>query len=261
MSTAYDVFLSHAWKDGDRPRRLADALARAGLRVWFDAIAIDDFASITHAVTEGLAKSKALLAYYSKTYSVRRACQWELTTAFVAALTEGEPRHRVMVINPEEGSDHIHPIELRDAKFLKATGTDGELEQLAQAIARHVAALPGPLADIHPLAAPRWYPMKPVGSTRFVGRLKEMWEIHSLLHESDVPQVSRASAAAAIIGLGGEGKSLLAEEYALHFGAAYPGGVFWLRASGNDDRGAGTGPLQLEDSYRNQLLTILRMRT
>ena len=36
-------------------------------------------------------------------------------------------------------------------------------------------------------------------------------------------------------GLGGVGKSLLAEEYALHFGAAYPGGVFWLRAYGNDD--------------------------
>ena len=35
-------------------------------------------------------------------------------------------------------------------------------------------------------------------------------------------------------GLGGVGKSLLAEEYALRFGAAYPGGVFWLRAHGND---------------------------
>src|SRR3954449_6252877 len=36
-------------------------------------------------------------------------------------------------------------------------------------------------------------------------------------------------------GLGGIGKSLLAEEYALRFGAAYPGGVFWLRAYGHDD--------------------------
>ena len=36
---------------------------------------------------------------------------------------------------------------------------------------------------------------------------------------------------AQLSGLGGVGKSLLAEEYALRFAAAYPGGVFWLRAS------------------------------
>ena len=29
-------------------------------------------------------------------------------------------------------------------------------------------------------------------------------------------------------GMGGIGKTLLAEEYALRFGSAYPGGVFWL---------------------------------
>ncbi len=116
----YDIFLSHAWADGERPQQLADALTQAGLRVWFDAAEINDFASITRAVTEGLAKSKALLAYYSKTYPLRRACQWELTAAFLAAQTEGDPRRRVLVINPERGADHIHPIELRDAKFRNA---------------------------------------------------------------------------------------------------------------------------------------------
>ena len=126
----YDVFLSHAWADGERPQQIADALTKAGLRVWFDADEIDDFASITRAVTEGLAKSKALLAYYSKTYPLRRACQWELTAAFLAAQSEGDPRRRVLVINPEKGADHIHPIELRDAKFRNAPNTDGEMRQL-----------------------------------------------------------------------------------------------------------------------------------
>ena len=36
-------------------------------------------------------------------------------------------------------------------------------------------------------------------------------------------------------GLGGNGKSLLAREYAILFTAAYPGGIFWLNAYGNDD--------------------------
>ena len=47
----YDIFFSHAWKDGERPQHIADALRKAGLRVWFDAAEIDDFASITRAVT------------------------------------------------------------------------------------------------------------------------------------------------------------------------------------------------------------------
>jgi hypothetical protein len=59
MPAEYDIFLSHAWADGDRPKQIADALTKAGLRVWFDAAEINDFASITHAGTEGLAKSRA----------------------------------------------------------------------------------------------------------------------------------------------------------------------------------------------------------
>src|ERR1700757_1756568 len=119
MFAAYDIFLSHAWADGDRPQKIAEALSKAGLRVWFDAADINDFTSITRAVTEGLAQSKALLAYYSKTYPLRRACQWELTAAFLAAQTDHQhdPRRRVLVVNPEEKADHIIPIQLKDTKF------------------------------------------------------------------------------------------------------------------------------------------------
>ena len=56
------------------------------------------------------------------------------------------------------------------------------------------------------------------------------------------PAVKRSSSptgetvdVAQIRGLGGAGKSLLAEEYALRFSAAYPGGVFWLSAFGGDE--------------------------
>jgi tetratricopeptide repeat protein/TIR domain-containing protein len=256
----YDVFLSHAWADGERPQQLADALTKAGLRVWFDAAEINDFASITRAVTEGLAKSKTLLAYYSQTYPLRRACQWELTAAFLAAQIEGDPRRRVLVVSPEESADHIHPIELRDAKFRNAPRNNGDMRELAEAICKHVAAIDGPLADIRPLTAPNWYGMTPVGSTRFVGRLKEMWEIHSLLHAGDVAQITGAGAATGGIGqvqgLGGVGKSLLAEEYALHFGAAYPGGVFWVRAYGNDDAQAALGSEQREALRTDQVRQI-----
>ena len=263
MLAEYDVFLSHAWINGDSPHEIAEALEAAGLRVWFDAAEIADFESITRAVQQGLAKSKALLVYYSKAYPTRRACQWELTAAFLAAQQEGDPRERVLVVNPEAGASHIHPVELRDAKFAKApaSGDRAALQALARTVRKQIDSLSGPLSDIRPLDSPAWYGMHPVGSTRFVGRLEELWRIHSLLHAADVVQVTGAPAAsggmARVSGLGGVGKSLLAEEYALRFGAAYAGGIFWLRAYGNDDAkassGAGMGPEEREAERQRQV--------
>jgi tetratricopeptide (TPR) repeat protein len=261
MASAYDIFLSHAWADGDFPHRIAEALTQAGLRVWFDVHEISDYASITRAVIDGLAQSKALLAYYSKTYPLRRACQWELTAAFLAAQSEGDPRLRVLIVNPEPNDAHIHPLVLRDAKFRAAPGVDNSaLEAFAQSIAKQMASLDSPLAGIHPLAPPNWYGTTPVGSTRFVGRLVEMWELHSLLHRGDVTQISGASVVTGgigqVSGLGGVGKSLLAEEYAIRFGAAYSGGIFWLRAYGNDDAKSALAPEAREAERIGQVQAI-----
>ena len=234
----YDIFLSHAWADGDHPGQIADALRAAGLRVWFDANEINDFESITHAVNTGLAKAKALLAYFSRTYPTRRACQWELTAAFLAGQAEGDPRRRVLVINPETSSAHIHPVQLRDAKFRRVQKDDSDLGNLVQAVVSHLKGIDGPLVGIQSVSAPQWHPLSPAGSTRFVGRIEKMWELHSVLSAGDVAQVTGAAAATGGIGqvhgLAGVGKSLLAEEYALRFGSAYPGGIFWLRAYGNE---------------------------
>ena len=167
----------------------------------------------------------------------------------------------MLVVNPRDKADHIHPIELRDAKFRSAPKDNGAaLQELAQAIVKHVSKLDGPLADIHPLTAPNWYGTAAVGSTRFVGRLAEMWELHSLLHAGDVTQITGAAVASGgigqVSGMGGVGKSLLAEEYALHFGAAYPGGVFWLRAYGNDDAKSAITPEAREAERAGQVQSI-----
>jgi tetratricopeptide (TPR) repeat protein len=79
-----------------------------------------------------------------------------------------------------------------------------------------------------------------------------MWALHSALQASGVGLITGAvSSIAQVRGLGGIGKSLFAEEYALRFGAAYAGGVFWLRGYGH---GEGTlDPVQREAERERQI--------
>jgi hypothetical protein len=238
---------------------------QSGLKVWFDESAIEDHESITRAVGDGIAHSKALLAYYSATYPSRRACQWELTAAFTSAQQMASPIERVFVVNPERSDDghpsfdHIQPVELRDT--LTPTVPEGvasvtEWEGEAARIAELVGVLTGPLGH-PPCVAPRQIGRRLIGDPGFVGRLFDLWQIHSTLSASDAVQITGSvTDAAQLVGLGGIGKSLIAEEYALRFGAAYPGGIFWLNASEGDERELARDPVQSEATRNTQLRMI-----
>jgi tetratricopeptide (TPR) repeat protein len=261
VDATYDVFVSYAWADRHSVTRLAQALRDHGLRVFVDDPEVEDFARITTTITQGLAASRVLLAYYSQAYPTRRACQWELTAAYLAASRAGDPTERILVVNPEPAADHLYPGELRDALFRRAPDPNDQpaAAKLAEAVAEHVRGLPGPLGAVAPLAAPRWLPTPGLGSTRFVGRLPEMWRLHSALHpETTRLTVDRTGPAVVQVrGLGGLGKSLLAEEYALRFGAAYPGGVLWLRAYGSHDQ-IDLAPEELEARRHDELRQLAR---
>jgi tetratricopeptide (TPR) repeat protein len=231
----FDVFVSYRRTDTDTVRSLVDSMRRRGLSVWFDETAVPDFGGITESVRQGLADSKALLVFYSSSYPLSSPCQWELTSAFLASARLGDSRRRVLVVNPEPGPGHIEPVELRDALYLSASRQDHEqIDAIANAIASHVERLHGELgAGI--ISPALWLPAKPSLATRFVGRWREMWRIHSALHapEAATTQGAFGQGAVQVRGLGGIGKSLLAREYALRFETRYPGGVFWLYAQGD----------------------------
>ncbi len=112
----YDLFFSYRRHDLDRARLLLDALTSCGMRVFRDETAIDEGASITQEIREGIASSKLLLAFYSSTYPSSGPCQEEIISAWLAAQHAGKlPQDRVCIINPEPGFDHI-PAPLRDLK-------------------------------------------------------------------------------------------------------------------------------------------------
>ncbi|MFA4957157.1 MAG: tetratricopeptide repeat protein [Candidatus Methanoperedens sp.] len=235
----YDVFFSYPHKDAAEVQQILEALQSEGLNVWIDKSEISDFDGITRSIIDGLAHSKVLLAYYSRNYWGSRACQWELTAGFLAAQREDDPRKRVLVINPEEKAEHIHPVELRDELFQKAPKDADALKKLVLSVKDHISRIKSVIGEIHPLTQPRWYGRKLAGSNRFVGRLPDMWKIHSGLNSCEVPIITGSKGCVEQVhGMGGVGKSLLAEEYALRYAAAYPGGIFWLRATGSDDGNA-----------------------
>jgi tetratricopeptide (TPR) repeat protein len=236
----FDLFVSYRRSDAPRVEPLVAALRALDVRVWIDRGEIDDFAPVTEEIRNALAASKALLAWYSADYPRSRPCQIELTAAFIAAQKEGDPRRRVLVVNPEDSAAHIQPVVLRDEQHPAVPRSTEDYAALAQSIAARVQELGGALGAIVPFAPPPQYGLKLAGASRFVGRAPDLWRVHSALHGGESVIITGAAAAgfAQLSGLGGVGKSLLAEEYALRFAAAFPGGVFWLRALGNEAEGS-----------------------
>ncbi len=264
MPASNDLFLSYRWADKPSVAPLLAALQARGVRVWQDAREVETFASIQQAVGTGLSGARALLAWYSGRYNESRACQWELTAAYCAAQAEGDPRRRILVVNPEPGNAHVHLPELFDQLHLSAQHAPGDEQAVNELADRIVAALrdtvpPEPLGELRALAPPRWLPAMGTGSTRFVGRLGQMWALHGKLLAGQAAMLTGTGGkpgVALVRGAGGIGKSLMAEEYALRFGAAYPGGVFWIRAYGHPDGGTALTPAQRADLRHAQVLDL-----
>lgn len=233
MTGPYDIFLSFTWADSVEVNALQDALEAAGLRVFRDK-EIQRFEGITERLDAALAESKVLLAYYSRRFPTRYACQWELTSAFLAAQRLGDPRRRVLVVNPESDGNHIAPVELEDAAYASRPKNDQERAVTVKRIAELVRAAGTPLGSVRSTAPVLPRLLRP---RRFVGRYQQLWAIHSALHARELPATTpRTSAALAVVrGFAGLGKTSLAEQYAFLFRDAFPGGVRWLGLFGQDD--------------------------
>ncbi len=248
----FDVFVSYSHADTNQVLRLVGALRSVGLAVWHDQKEILAFNDIAERIRTGLARSKTLLAYYSASYSTRRACQWEMTAAYLAAASETSQTttvlervgRRVLVVNSLSSMDHIEPKTLRSnlLAMLPSNPTDDDFARIALDVHRHVANLDSPIALTSQSSTAIWTGLSREGDpSRFAGRTREMWEIHSGLEGAPVLLSPKTTGLAGgygtvqLMGPGGMGKSLLAEEYARRFAPVYPGGVFWLFAGEGGD--------------------------
>jgi hypothetical protein len=227
--TSYDVFMSFSGADRSRCRVLAAELRAQGLRVFVDEDSIDHFKSISMQIELALASSKVLVAYYSRDYASRPACQLELIAAFLAGQREEDPCGRILVVNPEPTVDHLLPVELADARYALPPRALGELSDLAGAIRSCVESIRGTIGEVSFAYQPRWFARRH-GMTGYVGEYRELWAVHSALHAADFPLTQERSCGwtVSVCGMAGPRRSCLAAAYAYRFGAAFKGGVYWI---------------------------------
>jgi len=253
MGEQYDIFFSYARDDLRAVRPVLAALTCIGLRVFHDETEITDGQAITRRINHGLSGARVLVAWYSTTYTTRRSCQWELTTAIVAAQQDKADaramERRILVLNPELGIGHIQPLQLRDKLFLDVRSVNPD--ELAQRVAAQLDGLTGSFGEICALGRPTsWFGSNMrLGSNQFVGRVQDLWALHSGLSQHNFSMIGgdARQVPVQVLGMGGVGKTLLVEEYALRFAAAYPGGVFWLNAA---------GPINVGDALGAQILRL-----
>ena len=248
-TASYDVFLSYSTADAEAAIALQVALEGHGLSVFRDEPSIRTFDGISPAVNRGINESKCFVALISDSYQRSRPCTSELSAAFVCLPVADDRLERLFVIPyiragvlAEDSLRLAHPTLLQDMKLLAITESskDADASAAAAELARRLRPLRGPLGFSKELPRPRWYPPPPrPGSTRFTGRLMELFAVFDLLHSDEVALTTRfvKPGRVQVRGIAGSGKTLLTEEYALRFRGAYPGGIFWLKARESLPRG------------------------
>jgi len=178
-----DLFISYRHSIGDDlnvVRDIANHLRQNGFEVFVDESDIENFDSITQTIERDLANSRALLVYLTKDYFSSRACLWELTSVFIAANKGGRnPRDRIFIINPSDTTESLGqlPVELQDAKYALS------LETVLKEIPKCLCKINDTFQNLGPLSFPKTYGRNLTSSPRFVGRLREMWDLHSYLNE------------------------------------------------------------------------------
>lgn len=87
----YDVFLSHASEDKESfTDALCNALIKAGIKVWYDAISMTWGDSLRAKIDDGLRKSKYGIVVISRDYIKKGWTQYELDGLFQREMTGGK---------------------------------------------------------------------------------------------------------------------------------------------------------------------------
>ena len=244
----YDVFISYRHARKDEVLALYRQLEQAGIRCFRDEERRDDDASIQRTIEQGLANSRLLLAWYDPSYLQSRACAWEFSRALLAAHASGDGLERIVCVDPSRSFSHIVPEALLDQARSLDPGDAASLPRLLQ---ERLQRFPQPLGQVVAGDGADWHERDRPSHPTWVGRADELIRLFHELDRGRLAMHGGQRAAVAITGYGGEGKTMLAEQYALRFASAYPGGIVWL--SGATQDGVNPRPGQWQDQLESAL--------
>jgi tetratricopeptide (TPR) repeat protein len=230
--TSRQIFLSHHSAEKPIIRRLKARLERPDLRVWLDEREIEPLEPLSEKVLDGLRSSRFFLAWWFGEFGASVACQFELITALASAQPQAAVG-QILVVGPEAILSDAALGRLKAVKLpiLPADPSDAELDALADQLRAHIAGHPD--AQTFGAMGLRVARSDEAADPRFVGRARELLELHAQLW-ADAPGVEGQGAAQALVsGLGGQGKTQLAQEYARRFAVCYPGGLLRLDLPGD----------------------------
>jgi hypothetical protein len=243
----FDVFLSHNRAQKDWTRELAIRLRDAGFKVWFDEWVLrgGDVGSI--GMERGLVESHHVVLVLSPEFMASEWTDYETQIGLVLSPsnrdrklvpilhTKCELPPRISRLNWIDFSGALadpRQYEFRIAQLMSDLNPDRyeRPTDFASFQASHKTGDPNVIPPVRPLPPGSRMPHAP--NPLFVGRENEMRDLNRMLAPGSGALVG---VHAAVIGMGGVGKTQLAVEYAHRYGHLYQGGVFWLNFAGEED--------------------------
>ncbi|WP_213998596.1 toll/interleukin-1 receptor domain-containing protein [Arsukibacterium sp.] len=223
----FDLFISYRRSQALAVQAAVASLEQAGISCFLDTTDIAPLADFPEGLHGAIANSKALLVWWSADYADSEHCMAELTLGWQYARAQSsDVSQRIWVVNPELTTDHICAGELQSSNLL--AGNSLHDATLTAQLTEKLATLTTPLSnEQQTVAAASYGSQAQAVSKHFTGRLRELWQLRSLLHPAKISQTNRL-VAIQTHGIAGIGKTELARAYVDKFNAAYPGGVFWL---------------------------------
>lgn len=228
VAQRYDVFLSYRSDDvAEQISAVAAGLTARELTVFYDRTAVRESAFIPKVIADAIAATRVMVIWYSRRYSSSLACLLELVR-FLSEL-DGNPAGRLLVVNPEETTEHIRPAWLLGLRHVAAPD-GGDYRTVCEIIERccRDAKVGGGAPR---LSRPRRFGDYPVsGPIRLLGRGVELLEIFDAFHAVESADASRVVIARDVVVSGPAliGKSSLVRYYVELFCRLYPGGIFWI---------------------------------
>ncbi|GGA02720.1 tetratricopeptide repeat protein [Elstera cyanobacteriorum] len=211
-------------------------------KVWLDEREIDPLEPITEEIRQAIAESHLFLAWWFDGYEESEPCHFELITALAHCRAEGEHSYqqRVFFAGPDAARNYAEAGIFKGllAAPLSTEPTEAELDTLVNALKSRAGDALQPFGATKLDKANR-EAIAP--NTNFVGRAKELLQLFGRMHAGRAGTEGGGDAVTLVSGMGGEGKTELAKEFARRFRAWYPGGVYRINLPGDAGDWAASG--------------------